>query len=79
VIRPSPREQRVRARTHRYAVPHLTETGQLLGEDRLTPFRRPAIDGIFVMVVVVVNSNYTHDEPVSGAMREVLTTAYCAH
>jgi D-alanyl-D-alanine carboxypeptidase len=28
-------------------------------------------------VVVIVNSNYSHDEPVSGAMREVLATAYC--
>jgi hypothetical protein len=28
-------------------------------------------------VVVVVNSNYSHDEPVSRAMREVLATAYC--
>jgi hypothetical protein len=31
----------------------------------------------FRQVVVVVNSNFTHDEPVSRAMREVLTTAYC--
>lgn len=30
-------------------------------------------------VVVVVNSNYSHDEPVSRAMRELLTTAYCQH
>ena len=29
-------------------------------------------------VVVVVNSNYSHDEPVSAAMREVLATGYCA-
>ena len=28
-------------------------------------------------VVVVVNSNLDHDEPVSRAMRELLTTAYC--
>jgi D-alanyl-D-alanine carboxypeptidase len=28
-------------------------------------------------VVVVVNSNYTHDEPVSRAMREVVATAFC--
>jgi hypothetical protein len=28
-------------------------------------------------VVVVVNSNHTQDEPVSRAMRELLTTAYC--
>ncbi len=28
-------------------------------------------------VVVVVNSNYSHDEPVSAAMREVLATGYC--
>jgi hypothetical protein len=28
-------------------------------------------------VVVVVNSNYSHDEPVSHAMRAVLTAAYC--
>jgi D-alanyl-D-alanine carboxypeptidase len=28
-------------------------------------------------VVVVVNSNHTHDEPVSSAMRNVLATAYC--
>jgi D-alanyl-D-alanine carboxypeptidase len=28
-------------------------------------------------VVVVVNSNHDHDEPVSRAMRELLTTAYC--
>jgi hypothetical protein len=31
----------------------------------------------FRQVVVVVNSNFSHDEPVSRAMREVLTTAYC--
>lgn len=30
-------------------------------------------------VVVVVNSNYSHDEPVSRAMRELLATAYCRH
>jgi hypothetical protein len=30
-------------------------------------------------VVVVVNTNQGHDEPVSRAMREVLTTAYCGH
>jgi hypothetical protein len=28
--------------------------------------------------VVVVNSNYSHDEPVSRAMRNVLATRYCA-
>ena len=28
-------------------------------------------------VVVVVNSNFSHDEPVSQAMRELLVTAYC--
>jgi D-alanyl-D-alanine carboxypeptidase len=28
-------------------------------------------------VVVVVNSNFSHDEPVSRAMRNVLATAYC--
>jgi D-alanyl-D-alanine carboxypeptidase len=28
-------------------------------------------------VVVVVNSSFSHDEPVSEAMRAVLTTAYC--
>jgi D-alanyl-D-alanine carboxypeptidase len=28
-------------------------------------------------VVVVINSNYTHDEPVSRAMRDLLATAYC--
>jgi D-alanyl-D-alanine carboxypeptidase len=28
-------------------------------------------------VVVIVNSNFSHDEPVSGAMRNVLVTAYC--
>jgi D-alanyl-D-alanine carboxypeptidase len=28
-------------------------------------------------VVVIVNSNHGHDEPVSRAMRDVLTTAYC--
>jgi len=28
-------------------------------------------------VVVVVNSIYGHDEPVSEAMRNVLVTAYC--
>lgn len=27
--------------------------------------------------MVAVNSNQGHDEPVSGAMRKVLATAYC--
>jgi D-alanyl-D-alanine carboxypeptidase len=30
-------------------------------------------------VVVVVNSNHGHDEPVTSAMRDVLATAYCGH
>ena len=30
-------------------------------------------------VVVVVNTNDAHDEPVSRAMRDVLATAYCGH
>jgi hypothetical protein len=29
-------------------------------------------------VVVVVNSNFGHDEPVSEAMRKLLVMAYCA-
>ena len=28
-------------------------------------------------VVVLVNSNFDHDEPVSQAMRDLLTVAYC--
>ena len=30
-------------------------------------------------VVMVVSSNHSHDEAVSGAMREVLATAYWGH
>ena len=30
-------------------------------------------------VVVMVNTNGGHDEPVPSAMRDVLTTAYCGH
>jgi D-alanyl-D-alanine carboxypeptidase len=30
-------------------------------------------------VVVIVNSHYSHDEPVSRAMRNVLANAYCDH
>jgi hypothetical protein len=28
-------------------------------------------------IVVIVNSSFSHDAPVSRAMRNVLTTAYC--
>jgi hypothetical protein len=34
-------------------------------------------DGRRQVVVVVVNTNQGHDEPVSAAMRNLLTTAYC--